>query len=127
MTKYKISQDEKLIFMQLSGELTARDFIKFLTQVSMDQDYDRSFNSIVDLQDFKNILSMSEAQDIIETATIIRGGTPAKSAIVTNSLFRKNLIDIASTFNRRKKIEVKGFTNFSDACRWLDVNENILS
>jgi len=127
MTNYKISQHNKLIFMQLRGEFSAKDFVSFLTQVSMDELYDQSFNSIVDLQDFKNILSMSEAQDIIELASVIRGEVPAKSAIITNSVFRKNLVNMASTLSRRKKLEVKGFTSLAEACRWLNVEETVLS
>ncbi len=123
MTNYKISTDNKLIFIEMQGELSVREIIDFLTVISMDEIYNPSYNSIVDLQNYKSVPSAIEAREIIESAALIRSNTPAKSAIVTNGIFKKNLVDMASWLSKRKTLEVKGFTNILEACRWLQVDE----
>lgn len=118
MTNYQISTEDKLIYMQIEGSISARDFIRFLTEVSMDEHYNRTFNSIVNLQNFEAMFSIAEAQTIIEAATSIRSYTPVKSAIVANGILKKNLIDTASWLFK-SSIEIKGFASMDEAQQWI--------
>lgn len=121
-TQYQISLDDKIIYMQLTGEPTADDFIKFLTRVSLDENYNCTFNSLIDLQHCNSMFSVSEAQEIIELAATIRKNNPVKSAIITDGFFKKNLVDMAGWVNRNKSLQVKGFTCTQRAKHWLQEN-----
>jgi len=112
--------------MQMHGEFSARDLVNFIAEVSRDRDYDPSFNSIVDLQNSATIIPAQEAQSVIEAATMITGQASAKSAVVTSSMLRKNIVDMASWLNKNKKLEIRGFTNLKEACGWLQVDDKKL-
>lgn len=84
----------------------------------MDEHYNRTFNSIVNLQNFEAMFSIAEAQTIIEAATSIRSYTPVKSAIVANGILKKNLIDTASWLFK-SSIEIKGFASMDEAQQWI--------
>jgi len=126
MKNYKISTDLKLIFMRVNGPYTVRDIISFMAEVSSDRDFDPSFNSIVDLQNSQTIIPALQAQGVIDAATIIIGQASAKSAVLTSSVFRKNIVDMAGWLSKRKNVEIRGFTNMTDACDWLQVDDKKL-
>jgi hypothetical protein len=121
MKRYHISKSNKLIYMQLSGDISSGDFIKFLREVSLDEEYSRAFNSLIDLQQVTSMFSAQEAKEIIECAALIRNQHEAKSAIITNSMFKKILVDTAGWLSNNKALEVKGFTDCVEACRWLQL------
>jgi hypothetical protein len=122
MKKYHISKSNKLIYMQLSCDISSGDFMKFLREVSLDEEYSRAFNSLIDLQRVTSMFSAQEAKEIIECAALIRNQHEAKSAIITNSMFKKILVDTAGWLSNNKALEVKGFTDCIEACRWLHVD-----
>ena len=122
MHNYKIATDQKLIFLQMNGDFSARDLVSFIAEVSRDRDYDPSFNSIVDLQNSASIIPAQEAQSVIEAATMITGQASAKSAVVTSSVFRKNIVDMAGWLSKSKHVEIRGFTNLTEACNWLQID-----
>lgn len=127
MKKYHISKSNKLIYMQLAGDISAGDFIKFLREVSLDEEYSRTFNSLIDLQQVTSMFSAQEAKEIIESAALIRDQHEAKSAIITDSMFKKILVDTAGWLSGSKALEVKGFTSVLDACSWLQVDNDSCS
>lgn len=127
MTTYRISTDDKLIYLQIQGNVSATEIVSLLRKVSIDENYNRTFNSILDLRKVENMLSAREAQGIIESASSIRGHARAKSAVITDGVFKKNLVDMASALKKTQTLEVKGFTNLEDACSWLNVKENVLN
>ena len=126
MHHYKIATDHKLVFVQMHGEYSVRDLVNIMAEVSRDTDYDPSFQSLVDLQNSATIIPALESQRVIEAASLILGQAPAKSAVVTSSMFRKNIVDMAGWLNKNKNIEIKGFTNLPEACAWLQVDDKIL-
>ena len=126
MHHYEISTDHKLIFVQMHGEFSARDLVSFIAEVSRDRDYDPSFNSIVDMQNSATIIPAQEAQSVIEAATMITGQASAKSAVVTSSMLRKNIVDMAGWLSKNKNLEIRGFTNLKEACGWLQVDDKKL-
>ena len=110
----------------MNGEFSARDLVSFIAEVSRDRDYDPSFNSIVDLQNSATIIPALEAQSVIEAATIITGQAAAKSAVVTSSMFRKNIVDMAGWLSKNRNVEIRGFTNLTEACDWLQIDDKKL-
>lgn len=126
MHHYEIATDHKLIFVQMNGEFSAHDLVSFIAEVSRDRDYDPSFNSIVDLQNSATIIPALEAQSVIEAVTMIIGQASAKSAVVTSNMFRKNIVDMAGWLSKNKTIEIRGFINLTEACDWLQVDDNKL-
>ena len=123
---YKIATDQKLIFMQMNGDFSARDLVSFIAEVSRDRDYDPSFNSILDLQNSASIIPAQEAQSVIEAATIITGQAAAKSAVVTSGTFRKKIVDMAGWLSKNRNVEIRGFTNLTEACDWLQIDDKKL-
>lgn len=126
LTNYRISSDNKLIFMQINGQLSVRDIASFIHEVSTAENYDPLFNSIVDIRGLKTTISALDAQELIELSSLIMGEASAKSAVVTDGYFKEKLVNVANWLCKRKNIEIKGFTNMKDAYRWLDFDEKVL-
>lgn len=124
-TNYRISSDNKLIFMQINGQLSVRHIASFIHEVSTAENYDPLFNSIVDIRGLKTTISAFDAQELIELSSLIMGEASAKSAVVTDGYFKEKLVNVANWLCKRKNIEIKGFTNMKDACRWLDFDEKV--
>ena len=122
MTKYRIETDQKLIIMQLSGEVSVSGLENFVREVSIDENFDPSFDSIVDIRRLETVYSTFASHEVLDSVSYIIGGVSTRSAIIADSYLRVKMIDITNLLGTRKHIELKGFSTVKDACSWLAID-----
>ena len=127
MTNYNIVIDQKLIVMQMSGEISATGIEDFIRQISVDENFNPSYSSIVDIRGLQTVYSTAGSHEIIDSASFILGGVSVRSAVIADSFLRVKMIDIVNLLCLRNHIEIKGFTHLPEACDWLGLDEVVLS
>ena len=127
MTNYNIVIDQKLIVMQMSGEISATDIEDFIRKISVDENFNPSYSSIVDIRGLRTFYSTADSHEIIDSASFILGGVSVRSAVIADSFLRVKMIDIVNLLCLRNNIEIKGFTHLPEACSWLGFDEGVLS
>ena len=127
MTNYNIVIDQKLIVMQMSGEISATGIEDFIRQISLDEKFNPSYSSLVDIRGLQTVYSTLDSHEIIDSVSFILGGVSIKSAVIADSFLRVKMIDIANLLCLRSHIKIKGFTHLPEACDWLGLDEVVLS
>jgi len=121
MFDYRILPEHRLILLRLSGRLSVSDILDFLAAVRVEPDYDASYASLVDIRALAPVLSAAEAERLVRFSTAPAAEATTRCAVVTASFFRAKLANISNLLSGRRHVTIRGFTEFGEALRWLEL------
>jgi hypothetical protein len=117
--KYKILQEYNLVLIKIVSEISGANVCSLLSTIALDPNFKKQMNALVDERGVNLTFSIRATLEMKQYSDILTENSPAKTAIVTNSKFKKATIQfLAKVYSGNR--DFKGFVNIGDALKWLD-------
>ena len=123
MVHYKIIPGKRLIIEYFIGSLTLEEMFQFVETVKNEKDYDKTFNSLIDLNEVKLNISIKDIQKYVEylngDASVLGS---RKLAIITKTPDHVVTGTLYQLLSENLPMNIRVFSTFEAAVRWLGLH-----
>lgn len=121
-----VIKDLKLAFIIIEGDIAFADIIETLHHIESNADFAAGFDSLTIIRDSEYILPAAQYPLVAQRVASVLKGQKSKAAVVTGSYTRIGMIEALADRFAAYGCELKGFSDISSACRWLNVDASKL-
>jgi len=117
---FKIDEKRKIITEILNSGITMNEYIKLKHDEFHHEKFNRNYNLITDFRNFDSSFNKNDLQDILNVFNENKGKVNReKSALVVSNVKYFKKVQLKTDKNSETPQEIKIFTNFEDAEKWI--------